>query len=227
MAKKKSTILTKKKNKVEDKIVKMPEKSSNIALTFYSDDRWNNWITQVKESGFEFKDDEEDIGNGGEVFVNMEDDVILACLKVIAKYNNNELGSEEAFDAISEIKEVVLKPINSINESIDLMLDSLQTSLIGVFASGECYIDGGHESTDDLPTLVKNAVAAEETNDPGIAIGYVAVIGAHVFNGAELGEDLFNDLPYGLVAEWMDGIDSISAAMMGDDSYKNDEADSE
>ncbi len=121
----------------------------------------------------------------------------------------------------------MLKPVDSINESIDLMLDSLQTSLIGVFASGECYIDGGYESTDDLPTLVKNAVAAEETNDPGIAIGYVAVIGAHVFNGAELGEDLFNDLPYGLVAEWMDGIDSISAAMMGDDSYKNDEADSE
>ena len=226
--KKKSAILTSKNKKVKDKIVKMPEKSSNIALTFYSDDRWNNWIIQVKESGFEIKDEEEeDIGNAGEIFVNMEDDVILACLKVIAKYNGNELNNEEAFNAISEIKEVVLKPVDSINESIDLMLDSLQTSLISVFASGECYIDGGYGSTDDLPSLIKSAVSAEEANDPGTAISYVAVVGANVLNGAELGEELFNDLPYGLVAEWMDGIDSISAAMMGDDSYKHDEDDSE
>jgi hypothetical protein len=28
-----------------------------------------------------------------------------------------------------------------------------------------------------------------------------------------------------MVAEWIDGIDSISAAMMGDDSYKFDEPD--
>lgn len=226
--KKKSAILKGENKKVEDKIVKMPEKSSNIALTFYSDDRWNNWIIQVKESGFEIKDEEEeDIGNAGEIFVNMEDDVILACLKVISKYNNNELSNEEAFNAISEIKEVVLKPVDPINESIDLMLDSLQTSLISVFASGECYIDGGYESTDDFPSLIKSAVSAEEANDPGTAISYVAVVGAHVLNGAELGEGLFNDLPYGLVAEWMDGIDSISAAMMGDDSYKHDEDDSE
>ena len=75
--KKKSSSVKGESKKVEDKIVKIPEKSSNIALTFYSDDRWNNWIIQVKESGFEIKDEEEeDIGNAGEIFVNMEDDVI-------------------------------------------------------------------------------------------------------------------------------------------------------
>jgi hypothetical protein len=157
----------------------------------------------------------------------MEDDVILACLKVIAKYNNHELTDAAAFEAISEIKEIVLKPVDHINESIDEMLYSLQTSMIAVFASSECYIDGGHETQSDLMELIKSAVGSEEANDPTAAIGYIAVIGANVLNGTELTEDMSADLPYGLVAEWMDGIDSIAAAMMGDDSYKYDEPDTE
>ena len=36
------------------------------------------------------------------------------------------------------------------------------------------------------------------------------------------------ELPYGIVAEWLDGIDSIAAAMVGSDSYKKfDEKDDE
>ncbi|MCG7848454.1 MAG: DUF2150 family protein, partial [ANME-2 cluster archaeon] len=35
------------------------------------------------------------------------------------------------------------------------------------------------------------------------------------------------EIPYGLVAEWLDGIDSIAAAMLGDDSYKFDAPDDE
>jgi hypothetical protein len=31
------------------------------------------------------------------------------------------------------------------------------------------------------------------------------------------------DLPYSMTAELMDGIDAISAAMLGDDSYKDDD----
>ena len=224
--KKKIAAITKKnKTKPESKTTKKPKVKTSIPISFYSHERWNNWISQVKESGFEYKEGEEDAGNTDDVFINMEDDVILACLKVIAKYNNNELTGDAAFEAISEIKEVVLKPIDHINESIDEMLYSLQTSMIAVFASSECYIDGGHETQSDLMELIKNAVGSEEANDPTAAIGYIAVVGAHVLNGTELTEDMSADLPYGLVAEWVDGIDSIAAAMMGDDSYKNDEPD--
>jgi hypothetical protein len=35
------------------------------------------------------------------------------------------------------------------------------------------------------------------------------------------------DMPYGIVAEWMDGIDSIEAAMVGTDSYKEDDGEYE
>lgn len=216
------------KKKTKSKTKKEPKASpvSKIIFPFYSDERWNNWIEQVKESGFELSEDE-DPGDSGKIFVNMEDDIILACLKVLSKFDSKELTGEDAFDALNEIKTIVLNPIEPISESVDLMLDSLQTSLIGVFASCECYIDGAYDASINLKELVKNAVVAEEANDPASAIGYMAEVGASVLAGTELSDDMSSDLPYGLVAEWMDGIDSIAAAMMGDDSYKFDEPDEE
>lgn len=198
-----------------------------IVFPFYSQERWNNWMEQVKESGFELKEDEEETGKAGEIFVNMEDDIILACLKVIAKFDNKELSPEGAIEALNEIRDVVLLPADPVNESIDLMIDSLQTSLIGVFASCEHYIKNGTDSSVKLDELMKNAVLAEENNDPGSALGYIAAIGANVLKGAEISDEMTSDLPYGLVAEWMDGLDSLALAMMGDDSYKFDEPDEE
>jgi hypothetical protein len=216
--------MAKKKSKGNKKSEVIPV--STIFFPFYSEERWNNWLEQVKESGFELKE-EEDPGDSGKIFVNMEDDIILACLKVISKFDNGELTTDGAFDALNEIKTVVLKPLDPISESIDLMLDSLQTSLISVFASCECYFDGAYDKSAELAPIIKSALEAEESNDPGSAIGYIATIGASVLAGAELPEDIYSDIPYGLVAEWIDGIDSIAAAMLGDDSYKFDAPDDE
>ncbi|KKG15794.1 hypothetical protein EO97_10370 [Methanosarcina sp. 2.H.T.1A.15] len=57
---------------------------------------------------------------------------------------------------------------------------------------------------------------------------YTAQCGAIVLKGQSLPEEVMAELPYGIVAEWLDGIDSISAAMVGSDSYKEfDEDDGE
>jgi len=50
-------------------------------------------------------------------------------------------------------------------------------------------------------------------------------IGANILAGGKLKDKDLEDLPEGLVAEWLDGIDSIKAAMVGDTSYKDDEPD--
>ena len=217
--------MAKKKSKTKGKAKKEPEinSESKVVLSFYSQERWNNWIEQVKQSGFELKEDAENDGKSGEIFVNMEDDIILACLKVIAKYDNKEHSADDALMALDEIKTVVLTPIDPISESIDMMIDSLQTSLIAVFASCEHYISGGYDTSANLVEMIKGAVAAEENNDPGTALSYIVEVGASVLAGGELTDEMFSDIPYGLVAEWIDGIDSISAAMVGDDSYKFDE----
>ncbi len=193
---------------------------SKYVIPFYTRERWQNWINKVKESGFKLDDQEK-----GAVFVYMEDDIVLACLKVIAKYDKKLLSREDSLKHLAEIKEIVLKKIDPIDEDIDIMLESTQLSLMGVFASCECYIDKGYHKTNSFDKLIKSAVDAEKEDDMGTALGNIAEIGANILAGGKLKEKDLEDVPEGLVAEWLDGIDSISAAMVGDTSYKDDEPD--
>lgn len=192
---------------------------------FYTTERWNNWIKQVKESGFEFKDAEQSQDKESAIFINMEDDIILACLKIIAKLDKKTISPDKAFDFIGKIKNLVLEKIDPISEDIDMMIVSMQTSFIGMFAAFETYIIEDYNKKSRIPTLLKQALEAEEKDNIEIVLDKIAQIGALVINGRKLPDDIMEDIPYGLVAEWMDGIDSIAAAMVGSDSYKNDEED--
>lgn len=194
---------------------------------FYTAERWNNWINQVKESGFKFEESDEPQGKEGAIFVNMGDDIILACLKIIAKYEREQISRDSALENLGEIRDIVLAEIDPISEDADLMIASLQTSLMGSFAAFEAYVAGDYDESTDIADLVKVALEAESSDDIEIALGTVAEIGALVISGKELSEKIMEDIPYCLVAEWLDGIESIYAAMMGSDSYKDDEEDDE
>jgi hypothetical protein len=189
-------------------------------IPFYTQERWHNWVSKVKESGFKIDDEKK-----GAVFVYMEDDVVLACLKIIAKYDKNLISREDALKYLAEIKEVVLKKIEPISEDIDMMIESVQLSLMGVFASCECYVEKAFEKTKSLGKLIKSAVQAEKEENMGGALNSIAQIGANILAGEKLKEKDLDDIPEGLVGEWLDGIDSISAAMVGDTSYRDDEPD--
>ena len=194
---------------------------------FYTAERWSNWVNQVKESDFKFEESDEPQGKEGAIFVNMEDDIILACLKIIAKYDRGQMSAESALQMLSRIRDIALAEIDPISEDADLMIDSLQTSLIGSFAACECYLNGDYDEKDSIDDLVKVALEAEASDDIEIALATVAEIGALILKGNELSDKTMEEVPYGLVAEWLDGIESISAAMVGSDSYKDDEADDE
>jgi hypothetical protein len=97
-----------------------------LSHDFYTMERWNNWITQVKESGFEFKESEEPQDKDSAVFINMEDDIILACLKVVAKFEKNLISAESAFHLIAQIKEIALAEIEPISDDIDMMIASIK-----------------------------------------------------------------------------------------------------
>ncbi|MDP2845778.1 MAG: DUF2150 family protein [Candidatus Methanoperedens sp.] len=187
---------------------------------FYTQERWHNWISKVKDSGFKIGEQQ-----NGAVFVYMEDDIVLACLKIIAKYDKNAISQEDALKYLAEMKEIVLKKIEPINEDIDMMIESVQLSLIGVFASCECYMEKAFEKTKSLDKLIKGAVEAEKEENMGAALNSIAQIGANILSGGKLKEKYLDDIPEGLVGEWLDGIDSISAAMVGDTSYRDDEPD--
>jgi len=208
----------------------VPEQEMNQVppYEFYTQKRWENWLGRARESGFQIKESEDEAGKESAIFVNMVDDVILACLKVVARFDKGMLSREKALEILAEIRDIVLSEVEPISEDINLMIDSVQTSLMGAFIAFECYVMGDYDEGTDIAELVKLAIEAESSDDLELALDYTAQCGALVLKGKSLTEEVMADLPYGIVAEWLDGIDSISAAMVGSDSYKEfDEEDEE
>lgn len=201
---------------------------NQVPYEFYTQKRWENWLGRAKESGFQIKEPEEEAGKESAIFVNMVDDVILACLKVTARFDKGMLSREKALQITGEIRDIVLSEVEPISEDVDLMIDSIQTSLMGVFIAFECYIMGDYDKGANIEELIKVAVEAEASDDLELALDYTAQCGAIVLKGKSLPEEIMAELPYGIVAEWLDGIDSIAAAMVGSNSYKEfDEKDDE
>ncbi len=188
---------------------------------FYTRGRWQNWINKIKESGFTLKESDED--PSAAVFVYAMDDVVLACLKVIARCEHGTISKEEAMSTIDEIRDIVSERDESLGEDANLMLESLNASLSAVFLASQRYIDGGYDKKTDLGGMVKRAVIAEEAGRMEDALGILSEIGARVIGGEALPEEAFADIPYCMTAELLDGIDAISAAQIGDDSYKEDD----
>ncbi|KQC12141.1 MAG: DUF2150 family protein [Methanothrix sp.] len=188
---------------------------------FYTQGRWQNWINKIKESGFTLRESDED--PSAAVFVYAMDDVVLACLKVIARCEHGTISKEEAIATIDEIRDIVSERDESLGEDANLMLESLNTALTAVFIASQRYIEGDYDKNTTLEDLVKRAVIAEDTGQMEEALGILSEIGARVIGGESLPEEAFADLPYCLTAELLDGIDAISAAQIGDDSYKEDD----
>lgn len=194
---------------------------------FYTQKRWENWLGRARESGFQIKESEEEAGKESAVFVNMVDDVILACLKVTARFEKEMLSKEQALEILGEIRDIVFSEVDPISEDIDLMIESVRTSLMGAFIAFENYVMGDYDEGANITELIKAAVDAEASDNLDLALDFTAQCGALVLKGQTLPEEAMAELPYGIVAEWLDGIDSISAAMVGSDSYKEFDEDDE
>ncbi len=186
---------------------------------FYTQKRWLNWMNKVKDSNFRLTESDEK--NSGAVFIYIMDDVVLACLKVIARCERGVLTPQEAITEIGNIKAIVLQENESLGEDADLMLESLKTSLAAVFVSSQRYIAGEFDRDSPLQDLIQNAVAAEQKEDLDTAFDLLSQVGARVIGGEAIPE--MGDLPYSMTAELMDGVDAISAALLGDDSYKDED----
>jgi hypothetical protein len=187
---------------------------------FYTEKRWLNWMNKVKESNFKLTETESK--NAGAVFVYIMDDVVLACLKIIARCERGIISPSEALSEINGIREIIFKEHETLGEDADLMLESLKTSLAAVFVSSQRYIAGDFDRDTPLGELVSRAIAAEQQENLDGTFDTLSQIGARVIGGESLPPETA-DLPYSMTAELMDGIDAISAAMIGDDSYKEDD----
>ncbi|MEM2924088.1 MAG: DUF2150 family protein [Methanocellales archaeon] len=212
----------KRSRKKNEKVAK-----DEISIPFYTQERWNNWIEQAKASGFKIEQASQGPSKASAIFVNMVDDVVLACLKVVNKFEKNIFTEQEALKEIQKIASIVSKKIPPINEDIDLMLESVQNSLMSVFAACEFYIKRDYSKEASVERMVKQAAIAEQNQKIEEAFKLMGKAGALVLSGAKIDEKLFEEIQDSniAVAEWLDGIDSIAAAMVGDTSWRDDEGD--
>ncbi len=197
-------------------------------LTFYSQERWNNWINQVKESKFKIDPTAEGLGREGIVFLDMEEDVILALCKVTGKLQLGSLAKEDAANSIQGMKEIVLAKIEPMDEDKDAMIESVQSSLVGAFAAAEAFVGGDFDAKQKVEELVLQASKAEDSGDMDKAFELMGKAGALVLAGKKFDSDKVYEKipPESFVAEGVDGLDTILAVLAGGIDY-TDEADDE
>jgi hypothetical protein len=185
---------------------------------YYTEERWNNWLDRLREE--EIDPENED---SARLLLNLQDDATIAVAKIIADYEEGELDEEPALGELAEIREIVLSETEFENEDKTMLIDGVQTSLVCVFYAAEEYIAGGPADEGTVEDYVRAAADAEAEEDLDAALGYCAQAGTLIVEGQELDMGLVEDLDYGLVAEWINGLDSLQTALADPEVVEEDE----
>jgi len=202
-------------------VITMAKRQKNQIVPF-NEDRWNNWIELAKES--DYKNIEE---APPPVFIDMEEDVIIACYKLIKGFEIGQVTKEETLESFAKIELITQKKINTGDEDLDDILDLVQSSLLGAFASFESYVTNSFVDDVKADDLIKEAVEQEKKGNLDRALEIVGKIGAKIMAGNSLSEEAVVELNDGCVAEWLDGIESISAVLISNIEYDDGSAEDE
>ncbi|CDK38607.1 hypothetical protein DM2_1792 [Halorubrum sp. DM2] len=175
--------------------------------TFYTDERWQNWLDRLAEE--ELDPENED---SARLLLNLQDDAAIAVVKVLAAFDDDRIDEERAVEEVRDIRDIVLADVEFDDEDKVMLIDGVQTSLVPVFYAAEEYVVGGVVEG-DVSEFVRAAAEAEEGDDLDAALGYVVQAGTRVIDGEALDIELVEDLEYGLVSEWVNGLDSLQSAI--------------
>ena len=104
-----------------------------------------------------------------------------------------------------------------------MLVDGVQTSLVCVFYAAEEFIAAGPAEDGTVEEYVHAAADAEANEDLDAALGYLVQAGTRIIDGDELDIALVEDLEYGLVSEWVNGLDSLQSAMSDPEVVEEDE----
>jgi len=174
---------------------------------FYSEERWGNWIDRLREADIDPEDED-----SARLLLNLQDDVSIAVAKIL-RAAGEQLEPSEAMDELTTVRDIVLDEPDIQDEETALMIDGVQTSLLCVFYSAERYITGEVADDASIDEYLREASAAEAEEDLDRALGLAAEAGTLVIEGEELDMSITEDLEYGLVTEWINGLDSLQSAM--------------
>jgi hypothetical protein len=185
---------------------------------YYTRDRWQNWLDRLREE--EIDPENED---SARLLLNLQDDAAIAIAKVLTDHEDGELDEEAAMGELERIRGIVLSEVEFDDEEKLMLVDGVQTSLVCVFYAAEEYVVGGPAEEGTVEDYVRAAIDAEAEEDLDAAIGYCAQAGTRIIDGEELDMAVAEDLEYGLVAEWINGLDSLQTALADPEVVEEDD----
>ncbi len=186
------------------------EEPLKLFYIFYNQERWDNWISTLRECSFEVDPNSDELPDGYTTLYNFSMDITIEVLKIIRLYQNGRFSKEESLEKLNAVEAIVMgdAPADVLEEYIE----SLQLSMLVLFAACKRFLEGGYST--DMKTLIKEGKKAAES-DLEAALGIAAEIGANVIGGASCcGKYLKEDLDQpGLFDEWLIEVESMSEAM--------------
>lgn len=188
------------------------------AETFYSEDRWQNWLTRVGEEDLD--PESEDFAR---LYFNLQNDTTIAIAKIITAAEDGHLDEEEALDKLAFINDIVLAEPEFDAENKLLLIDSVQTSLIPVFYAAEEYLIGGAVEEQPLDDNITDAVAAAADEDEDAALAYLVQAGTQIIDGTKFDGSDLDELDSWLVSEWLNGLDSLQDAFADPEVIEEDD----
>jgi hypothetical protein len=190
---------------------------TDVEDTFYTEDRWQNWIGRVAEEDLDPENED-----SARLLLNLQDDAAIAVAKIINAYEDGRLDEEAAIDELAGVRDIVLDDVDLEDEEKRMLVDGVQTSLVCVFYAAEEYIAAGPAEDGEIEEYVHAAADAEANEDLDAALGYLVQAGTRIIDGDELDIALVEDLEYGLVSEWVNGLDSLQSAMSDPEVVEED-----
>ncbi|WP_336343882.1 DUF2150 family protein [Halalkalicoccus ordinarius] len=185
---------------------------------YYSEERWQNWIDRLKDEEIDPEDED-----SARLLLNLQDDTAIAIAKIVNAAEDGHLEQEEALKEIADVRDIVLADVEVEDEETAFLIDGVQTSLVCVFAAAEEYLVRGAPDEADLPEYVRAAADAEAEEDFDAALSYCAQAGARIIDGDDLDVSVAEEIEYGLVAEWVNGLDSLQSAVRDPEVVEEDE----
>jgi hypothetical protein len=185
---------------------------------YYTEERWHNWLQRVESEELDPEDED-----SARLLLNLQDDTAIAVAKILTDFENGEIEGETALGELEETEEVVLAEREFDSEETAMLIDGVQTSLMCVFYTAQEYVVGGPAEEGTVAGYVEAAAEAEAEEDMEAALGYCVQAGTLVIDGEELDRELADDLEFGLVAEWVNGLDSLQTALADPEVVEEDD----
>jgi hypothetical protein len=186
---------------------------------YYTEERWNNWLDRLREEEIDPESDD-----AARLFFNLLDDATIAIAKIVTDYEDGELEDADAATAeLARIREIVLSEVEIDDEEKLTLVDGIQTSLVCAFYTAEEFIVGGPAAEGSVEDHLRAAAAAEDDDDLDTALAHCVQAGTLIVDGEDLAMDVAEEIEYGLVADWINGLDSLGRALADPEVVEEDE----